>query len=349
MIPQDAETIVAIAALAAQADGEQDAAERARISEMAAGLGVPDDLTGVASALASSVGLSAALARLAEQLSDDEARRVAYDTAVSVCYADGWVNPSEAAFLRTLATSLRIDPAGVDARAAGVHDAVNAATTSGMAGTQSASAQAAGAPNTGAANAGAANAGAETSGGARTSSPSSEALDAFILDQAMMSAALELLPDRLANLGILPLQLRMVQQIGERNGQQMNASQVKDLVAVFGIGAAAQVMEKMVRNTLGGFAGMLGRGVLGSMLGGMAGGAAGFAAGASVTFATTYALGHAAEQYYAQGRSISTADMKALFERFKTDATTMYPRVESRIRELAGSGNIGSVLRSAPR
>jgi uncharacterized protein (DUF697 family) len=129
----------------------------------------------------------------------------------------------------------------------------------------------------------------------------------------------------------------------------MNASQVKDLVAVFGIGAAAQIMENVVRNTLGGFASTLGRGVLGGLLGGMAGNAAGFAAGASITFATTYALGHAAEQYYAQGRSISTADMKALFERFKGDATTIYPRVEARIRELASSGNVGSVLRSAPR
>ena len=162
-----------------------------------------------------------------------------------------------------------------------------------------------------------------------------------------MKAPEELLPDKLANLGILPLQLRLVKQIGERHGMQLDARQIKDLAGVFGIGAAAQIMEKVVRNSLGGLAGMFGRGMLGGMLGGLAGNAAGVAAGASVTFATTYALGHAAEQYYAQGRSLSKADLKALFTRLQTDAQTTFPRVESRVRELAASGNIGSVLRGA--
>jgi len=332
MIPQDAETIVAIAALAAQADGQQDPSERSRITEMAAGLGLNDTAAALATNMAASVSIPTALARLAECLSDDEARRVAYDTAVSVCHADGWVNPSEAAFLRSLATALGIDPAAVDQQATTVHEQVRDASASIPASDTHSNAFA-----------------NVPSPGTPHATRDNGALDAFILDQAMMSAALELLPDRLANLGILPLQLRMVQQIGERNGQQMDAGQVKDLVAVFGIGAAAQIMEKVVRNTLGGFAGTLGRGVFGGLLGNLAGNAAGFAAGASVTFATTYALGHAAEQYYLQKRSLSTDDMKALFERFKNDATTMYPRVEARIRELASSGNVGSILRPAPR
>ncbi len=294
--PQDAEAIVAIAALAAQADGQQDTTERERIAEMAAGLGLTDATASVATSMASSVAIPAALARLTERLSDDEAKRAAYDTAVSVCYADGWINPSEAAFLRTLATSLGIDPTITDQHATDVHEQVRNASASVPAAETHTNAFA-NAPSPGSAN-------SRTAAGATTG-----ALDEFILDQAMMSAALELLPDRLANLGILPLQLRMVQQIGERNGQQMDASQVKDLVAVFGIGAAAQIMEKVVRNTLGGFAGTLGRGMLGGLLGGLAGNAAGFAAGASVTFATTYALGHAAEQYYVQRRSLSTTDM----------------------------------------
>ncbi len=315
MTPQDAETIVAIAALAAQADGTQDDVERTRISEMAAGLGLPDAATTLAETMAAQVGDHAPLARLTERLTTDEARKAAYDTAVSVCYADGWVNPSEAAFLRSLANALGIDATPTDQAAAGIHTQANTA--------------------------------AGPAPSASTSAPST-AIETYILDQAMLSAALELLPDGLANLGILPLQLRLVQQIGERHGQTMNASQIKDLVAVFGIGAAAQIMEKVVRNTLGGFAGLLG-GVLGGLVGGLAGNAAGFAAGASVTFATTYALGHASEQYYAQNRSLSTADMKALFERFKGEAATMFPRVEARVRELASSGNVGSVLRSMPR
>ncbi len=104
MTPQDAELIVAIAALAAQADGKQDDAERQRIAEMAAGLGLSDNSALLAGDMAAKVGTHAALARITEQLSSPEARQTAYDTAVSVCYADGWVNPNEVAFLRSLAT-----------------------------------------------------------------------------------------------------------------------------------------------------------------------------------------------------------------------------------------------------
>lgn len=318
MTSQDAETIVAIAALAAHADGKQDDAERARIIERAISLGLPDASTTLAEAMATSVGGPLAVVRLAEKLSTHEARRVAYDTAVSVCYSDGWINPSESEFLRTLAKALRVNAADADRAAADVHHAFDGA-----------------ADNT-------------TQSSSQSSSHTSPANDQHILDQAILSAALELLPDRLANLAILPLQLRLVQQIGARHGQQMDLNQVKDLAAVFGIGAAAQMMEKVVRNTLGGLVGTVGRGVLGGLLGGIAGSAVGTAAGASVTFATTYALGHAAEQYYAQGRSLSTSDMKALFARLQTDAATIYPTVESRVRDVARSGNIGSVLRGSP-
>ena len=313
---QDAETIIAIAALAAQADGQQDDQERTRIVEMAAGLGLPDAATMLASTMAAAVDRHAAAARLAERLSTREARQAAYDTAVSVCHADGWVNPSEAEFLRMLALALEIDPAPTDSAASKMHR-----TTDEML--------------------------AATAPVASAASGNTAAFDQHILDQATLSAALELLPDKLANLGILPLQLRLVKQIGERHGMQMGARQIRDLAGVFGIGAAAQVMEKVVRSSLGSLAGMFGRGMLGGMLGGLAGNAAGVAAGASVTFATTYALGHAAEQYYKQGRSLSTADLKALFARLQTDAQTIFPRVESRVRELAASGNVGSVLRGA--
>ena len=79
----------------------------------------------------------------------------------------------------------------------------------------------------------------------------------------MLTAALELLPDRLANMAILPLQLRLVYEIGQRYGQQLDADQVKDLAGTFGLGAAAQLVEGMVRKVLGGVA----SGVLGGLLG----------------------------------------------------------------------------------
>jgi len=163
-------------------------------------------------------------------------------------------------------------------------------------------------------------------------------LDGYILDQAILTAALEILPDRLANIGILPLQLRLVRHVGQQYGQPLDASGIKDLAATFGIGAAAQVMERVIRRTLGGLAG--------GLLGGMLGGAAGVAAGGAVTFASTYALGHAARQYYARGRKLSTADLKALFTKMQGEANTIYPRVQDRISSMGRSGSMESLMRS---
>jgi hypothetical protein len=113
-------------------------------------------------------------------------------------------------------------------------------------------------------------------------------------------------------------------------------AQAKDLAAVLGIGAAGHMMEGIVRGVLGG----LGKGLVGGLLGR----ATGTAAGVAMTFATTYALGHAAEQYYAQGRKLSAADLKALFARFQGEAKTVFPRVEARIGDLARGTNLNTLL-----
>lgn len=238
------------------------------------------------------------VAQLAHALSTEEARIAAYDVAAAVCHADGPPNATESAFLSSLSRELGAkEPSAEGAAALG------------------AAAQAASVPPAGAA---------------------PHDADAFILDQAMLTAAADLLPQSFATLAILPLQLRMVYSIGQRHGQALDMSQVKDLAAVVGIGAAGNLMEGVVRGVFG----SVGRGLLGGLLGS----AAGAAAGVAVTFATTYALGHAAEQYYAQGRTLSAGDLRALFSRFQGEAGTVYPRVESRIRELAAGSNLQSML-----
>ena len=123
--------------------------------------------------------------------------------------------------------------------------------------------------------------------------PSDAVLDDLILKQAMLTGALEILPDRLANVAILPLQLRLVYMIGQHFGQKLDANQVKDLAGALGLGAAAQVMESVVRKVLGGIAG--------GIPGGMVGGVTGLAAGAAVSFSSTYALGHVAKQLLCPG------------------------------------------------
>ncbi len=278
----DRAPLIAIAMLAARADGRTDSAEQAAVNAVVAKMGSPD-----VSQLAEQVaGGQLRVADLATKLSDDEARRTAYAGALAICNADGPANPAEQAFLEELRRALDLDVEPV----AEVH----------------------------------------------TGPPAAGPLDEFILQQAILTGALEILPDQLANIAILPLQLRLVYQIGQRHGQRLDLGQVKDLAATLGLGVAAQGVEGVVINLLGGVA----RG----LLGGLAGGAARVAGGAAITFAATYALGHVADQYYAQGRRLSRNDLLALFDRFKDDAKTIFPQIEGQIRARSGSLNLQSLL-----
>jgi uncharacterized protein (DUF697 family)/tellurite resistance protein len=306
MTSTDAEIIIAIAAQAAVVDGNRNPTELAQISAAATRLG----LANADAVIQNAIAHPEEVLTLVKSLSSDDARRAAYEIAIAVCNADGIADAKETAFLQTLATSL-----GAVGMATGEISAIaSAAALSG-------SVMQPPVPTT-----------------ASAQPPAPGSLDAMILDQSILTAALEILPDRLANMAILPLQLRMVYNIGQKYGQQLDASQVKDLAATFGLGAAAQFMESIVRKTFGGLAG--------GLLGGFLGGATGVAAGAAVNFASTYALGHAAEQYYAQGRSLSTADMKALFTRFQQEAQTLFPKVQDRVQSVAKGTNLQSVLGS---
>ena len=86
--------------------------------------------------------------------------------------------------------------------------------------------------------------------------------------------------------------------------------------------------------------------MLGRFLGGLAGGLAGAATGAATSFATTYALGHAAKQYYAQGRRLSSDDLRALFDRLKQEALERYPEVRGQIETQAKSLDVRQLVES---
>jgi len=289
--------LIAIAMLAARADGRTDSTEQQAVDAVVQRIGNPD-----VSRLAERVAAGQLrVADLASRLSDDEARRTAYEGALAICNADGVMNPAERAFLEELRQALGLS-------AESVADA--AKTAEGLAGSPVAE--------------------------VHTGAPPTGALDETILQQAMLTGALEILPDRLATIAVLPLQLRLVYQIGQRHGQKLDVNQVKDLAATLGLGAVAQGMESFVMRIAGG--------LTGGLLGGLVGGATRVATGAAITFAATYALGHVADQYYRQGRRISANDLRALFDRFKQDAKTIYPRVEQQIRTQSGTLNLQTVL-----
>jgi uncharacterized protein (DUF697 family)/tellurite resistance protein len=289
--------LIAIAMLAARADGSVDGAEQRAIDAVVARTGNPDVIR-----LAQQVAAGQLLVvDLVSRLSDDEARRVAYEGALAVINADGSANASEQAFLNELRTALGFSDADV-ADATRMASAMADAPVAEV----------------------------------RTGKPPAGQVDEFILQQAILTGAIEVLPDRLANIAVLPLQLRMVYQIGQRHGQKLDINQVKDLAATFGLGAAAQSLESVAMRLIGGLAG--------GLLGGMVGGVTRIATGAIITFSATYALGHVAEQYYAQGRRLNAADLRALFVQFQDEAKTIYPRVQEQIRGQASTLNLQSLL-----
>jgi uncharacterized protein (DUF697 family)/tellurite resistance protein len=290
----DQAPVIAIAMMAARADGRVDSVEQRAVDAAVARAGSPD-LTAIAKQVAAG---QLRIADLASRLSDDEARRAAWEGALAIVNADGSANLPEQAFLNELRAALRLGDAYL--------------TES----TRTASALARAEAQPGAAPAG--------------------AVDELILQQAILTGALEILPDGLANLAILPLQLRMVYQIGQRHGQKLDADQVKDLAATLGLGAAAQSLEGVAMKLIGGLAG--------GLLGGMFGGATRIATGAIITFSATYALGHVAEQYYAQGRQIDAADLRRLFVRFQDEAKTIYPRVQEQIQRQASTLDLQRLL-----
>jgi len=294
----DHTSLIAISILAARADGSVDSAEQRAVDAVVARMGNPD----VASLVQQVAAGQLRVGDLASRLSDDEARRVAYESALTVINADGSANAAEQAFLDELRAALGFSDADV-------------ADATRIAGSMAQAPVAAAYPG----------------------EPPAGQVDEFILRQAILTGAIEILPDRLANIAVLPLQLRMVYQIGQRHGQKLDINQVKDLAATLGLGAAAQSLEGLVMRLVGG--------LTGGLLGGIAGGATRVAAGAVITFTATYALGHVAEQYYAQGRRLSADDLRALFARFQGEAKTIYPRVQNQIQKQAGTLNLQSLLR----
>ena len=241
MQEQDREPVVTLCLLAALVDGERSPEETAQFERIVAQLGGTPPAPGTAT-----------IAEAAGRLSSPDARRLAYEMAVSVVYADGDANPREREFLTELRAVLALPGDAVDGLD---QDALSLA--------EAPLALAVPEPEPGRPIPKSLYA---SQGGIPTSAPDA-ALDSLIRKQALLTGALELLPQNIASLAIIPLQMRLVYRIGSDYGQRPDAAQVRDLLGAMGIGAAAQVLDGLTRRSLG----RLWRGLLGSPLGGVMG------------------------------------------------------------------------------
>ena len=310
-------SILTVALMAAFADGAKDEREREAIRRIADTLGADDtavDLPGLyREVLLEKPHLDAVVA----PLTTPELRQFAYELAVSVVNADGAQGAAESDFLARLAEALGLpaSAAAAEARAAAnVSDAAFDVPSSIAADTATVAA----------------------SGTVLGKSTLSDAeMDQVILKASITNAALELLPETLASMAIIPLQMRLVYRIGQAYGYPMDRSHAKDFIATLGVGLTGQYVEQFGRKLLGGLLGGLGGG-LGRAVGRQA-------ASSGLTFATTYAVGRVAQRYYAGGRTLDAATLKQTFTALLAEARGMAPRYQTQIEQTASTIDVRSL------
>ena len=256
--------ILTVALMAAFADGMSDERERAAVERLVGNLGSPSlNATAIYQEM---LLRKPDLAEVVKPLVTPQSRQFAYEMAVGVAHADGATSPVEAAFLARLATALGLPAPAAQAYA----QSANALATVPLP---------AAAPSP-----------------ATRAAPDAAALDQQILNAAITNAALELLPESLASMAIIPLQMKLVYRMGQAYGYELDAGSVKDFVATLGVGLTAQYVEQFGRKLLGG--------LLGSIAGGIGRSIGHQAASSGMAFASTWAIGKVAQQYYAGGRTL---------------------------------------------
>jgi uncharacterized protein (DUF697 family)/tellurite resistance protein len=323
MNPTEQKAILTIALLAAFADGGKAEVEREQLRRVAESLGAELNM----SALVTDVLLKRTdLAQACAQLSSPELKQLAYELAVGVCDADDLRNESETKFLAQLGATLGLsspqmaEPAAVaDALATMPLPPTAATTTAAVAATATAAATAAPGPVV-----------------AATPSVSEAEIDKSILNYSILNGALELLPQSMASMAIIPLQMKMVYAIGKRHGYELDRGHIKDLLATMGVGLTGQYLEDIGRKLVGG--------LFGKVAGRMAGGLARGATGVAMSFATTYALGHVAKRYYGGGRTMSGELLKSAFNDMLGQAKTLQTQYMPQIEQQARTLDVGKIV-----
>jgi len=301
--------LLAICLMAAFADGANDERERDQIKHIAESLapGAGIDLPGLyQDVLFKRRSLEDAAAALGSQ----EARQLAYEMAVCVCDADGGRSEAEQGFLERLRVALALEAGPAQAFAREAADIADTPLQPGQPAGDAAAPQAEPAPD-------------------------SEELDKTILNYAILNGALELLPESLASMAILPLQVKMVYRIGQAYHYELDRGHIKDFAATLGIGLTGQYVEQVGRKLLGGLLKTVG----GSMLGGL--GSA--ATGSAFSFAATYALGQVAKQYYAGGRTIDMGQLKAVFASLLEQGKGLQTRYTGEIQQKARTVDVSQL------
>lgn len=307
MTAEEQKALLTIALFAAFADGSKAERERDEIRRVADALGGGE--VNFAALYQDVLLKRTTLATEAAKLGSPELRQLAFELAVGVCDADGLRNDAETRFLAELGQALGLSQPAMAEPAA----TADALATMPLAPAAQPGAVVASAP-----------------------AVSDAELDKMILNYAILNGALELLPQSMASMAIIPLQMKMVYRIGKAHGYELDRGHVKDFLATVGVGLTGQYLEEIGRKLIGG---LLGK-AAGRMVGGLAGGATGIA----FSFATTYALGHVAKRYYAGGRTMNAQMLKDAFGAMLGQAKSLQQQYAPQIEQQARAVDVARIV-----
>lgn len=322
MTHDEQHAILAIALMAAFADGSKSDLERdevRRIVDALAAAGEPNLPALYQQVLLKTVTPASAAARLGAP----ELRRLAYEMAVGVCDADGARREPERRFLAELQQLLALDP--VDAT--DLAERADALADAPLGRPLPAELE----PASGVALAGPAPlAPAAGPGMLRSASLTERELDDLVTHSAILNGALELLPESVSTMAIIPLQMKLVYRIGKAYGYELDTGHVREFLAAAGVGLSSQYLEHAATRLVGGLLGAVG----GRLLGGLGR----QATSSAMAFASTWALGQVARRHYASGRTLDAASLRNAFAGLLQDAralqSTLVPQIEARARTL---------------
>lgn len=316
MTDQEQKAVMTLVLMAAFADDRNEPNERREVTRVAESLSHGGGVN-VAAIYQDVLLKRATLDDAAAALTTPEVRRLAYELCVGVCDADGAQQEAERAFLTRLQSALRFDPAA-----------------SVAAGSFSASADALAAAPLAAVSSVEPAAGDGTLG--------TDERERLVVNYAILNGALELLPDTLASMAIIPLQMRMVYRIGRSYGFELSQAHAKEFLATAGVGLASQYVEQIGVKLIGR---VLGRGLVGAVLRG----AAGQSVSSGFSFATTYALGRLAIRYYGGGRNFSADVLQDTYAGLLREARGLQDQYWPAIQEKARTVDVKQLLQEIRR
>lgn len=304
MNEQQQKAVLTVCLMAAFADGSKHERERAEIKNIAESLAGQTAIN--ISALVQDVLLKrASLPSVVAALNTAESRQLAFEMAVCVCDADGAQSPAEQAFLETLRSALDLDASQANTFSAQAEAIASVPVAAGVA-------------------------------VAAASTMTREEMDQAILKASILNGAIELLPESLATMAIIPLQMKLVYRIGKSYGYELDRGHIKDFLATAGVGLTSQYLEQAGRKLFGG--------LLRSVGGGLLGGLGKQAVSSGMSFASTYALGHVARHYYSGGRTLNTQMLRDAFNDMLGEAKNLQARYLPEMQAQARTLDAGRLL-----